>query len=261
MPNKKKVIVFIDGGFCSQMMFVALGMFLEDHGYDVQYDLGWFKKYGKDMNNKFDRSFVMQRALPELKLNIASAFKVWIYKQLFWKKWSETKLPKHLYIKEYSRLSGPAFEQHKDVFIKHLNPIDLYLVQDLLDEIQENESCAVHVRRGDLSCYTEVYGMPPTPEHFIRAMNYILEKRPNTVFYFFSDEVDFVRNEIVPKLDKKIKYKICDKNGSDKGYLDFYLMTRANSIIASHGSFGKKAAILNINPDLLFVTTKDFDEK
>ena len=255
---KKKVIIFIDGGLCSQMLFFALGMFFEHHGYDVKYDLSWFRKYGKDNDNRFDRSFAMDRAFPTLKYNVASRFMVWIYRHLFKKKWSIDNLPRHLYVCGYFELRGESFIKYKDVFIKHFNPVDLYLVQDLLDEIQNTESCAVHVRRGDLAKYDPVYGMPPSAEQFVRAINYVLTQKPKSVFYFFSDETDFVKESIIPLLNKKIKYKICDKNGSDKGYLDFYLIAHAKSVIASQGSFGRKAKELNTTPGLLFVSTYDF---
>ena len=60
---------------------------------------------------------------------------------------------------------------------------------EILQKIKKDESCAVHVRRGDLSRYNPFYGNPPTADSFIKAMKYITSKKPNTVFYFFSDEM------------------------------------------------------------------------
>ena len=253
---KRKAVLYVDGGICSQICFYALGLFLEQNNYDVKYDLRWFRRHGKDMDDKFDRSFAIDKAFPKLKCKIASRFTVWVYRHFFKKDFDGTDIPKHLYVGGYNDLREKCFLKYKDFFAKNFNPIDLFIFKDLLKEIKEQKSCAIHVRRGDLSRYNPYYGMPPTPEYFIKAINYVLKQRPGTKFFFFSDEMDYVKRHIIPKLDKKIKYKICDKNGSDKGYLDLYLISRADSIIASHGSFGKTARDLSDNPDLLFVSTE-----
>ena len=256
--TKKHVIIYVDGGFCSQILFFSLGLFFESKGYDVKYDLQWFKTFGKDIDNKFDRSFVMNQAFPNLKYKVAPQYLCKIYKRFFKKDWSENKIPNHLYIKYFwGSLRRQQFIKHKDFFVKNFKPVDLYLVKDLLKDIETDNSCAVHVRRGDLAKYDPAYGNPPAAEDFIKAINNVLKQRPDSVFYFFSDEMDWVKANIIPKLDKKVKYRLCDKNGSDKGYLDLYLISRAKSIIASQGSFGKIGRDLNINKDLLFVSLVD----
>ncbi len=255
---KRKAILHIDGGICSQIFFFARGLYLERQGYDVKYDLRWFKNYGKDMDNKFDRSFVMNKAFPNLKYKVASDFFAGLYEKYFTQDGIEAKKPYRLYIKKYEGRQE-CFTKYKDIFAKYFNPVDLNLVQDLATEIQQCNSCAVHVRRGDLSSYDPYYGNPPTVEYFIKAINYVLQHRPDSVFYFFSDEMDWVSDNIIPALGNRIKYKICDKNGSDKGYLDLYLISRAKSIIASQGSFGSTARDLTQNPDLLFVSMKDIN--
>lgn len=254
----KRVIIYVDGGLCSQIQFLSLGYFFKSQGYDVKYDLRWFKKYGKDMDHKFDRSFVINKAFPNLDYKIASGFSVWLYRRLFRKPWTENNLPKHLYVKGYFDLTGKSFLKYKDIFIKYFKPVDAYTVKELLNEMESNNSCAVHVRRGDLARFNPVYGAPPTADYFLKAIKYVLKKRPDTVFYFFSDEIEWVRESIVPKLDKNTKFKICDKNGSEKGYLDMYLIVHAKSIIASQGSFGRMGKELNVNRDLLFVSRDTF---
>lgn len=261
MMRKKRVIIYVDGGFCSQIQFFSLGLFFQDRGYDVQYDLGWFKKYGKDLNHKFDRTFVMDRAFPKLKYKIASKFMIYIYKRFFRKHWSETNLPHHLYVKGYYDLRKTSFIQHRDFWINAFNPIDIDTIRPTLCDIEKHESCAVHVRRGDLATYNPAYGTPPTPSYFIKSINLVLKQKPKTVFYFFSDEIDWVQENIIPHLGKNIKYKICNQNGSDKGYLDLYLISHANSIIASHGSFGETGRYMNIHSDLCFISMNNFNKR
>ncbi len=258
---KRKIVLYIDGGICSQMVFYAFGLFFESKGCDVEYDFRWFRKCGKDLNGKFDRSFVMDKAFPNLKYKKASRFKAWVYRHFFNNKWTINNIPRHLYVGGYHDLRTPCFQQYKDVFKKNFKPVDLYLISDLLKEIQNNDSCAVHVRRGDLAQYNPVYGNPPSAETFVKAIKYVIKQKPKSVFYFFSDEMNFVKQNIIPLLPKNIKYKLCDQNGSNKGYLDLYLISHAKSIIASHGSFGNTGKDINVNSDLLFVSTKDFQKE
>lgn len=254
----KKAVLYTDGGVCSQIAFYSLGLFFESKGYDVEYDFRWFEKCGMDMDGKFDRSFVMDKAFPNLKYKKASRFKAWVYRHFFSHKWTQNNIPHHLYVGGYHDLRTSCFQQYKDVFKKNFKPVDMYLVSDLLQEMQNTDSCAVHVRRGDLARYNPVYGNPPSAETFIKAIKYIIKQKPKSVFYFFSDEMDFVKQKIVPLLPKQTKYKICDQNNSNKGYLDLYLIAHAKSIIASQGSFGNMGKYLNVNVDSLFVSTKDF---
>ena len=71
--NGKNVIIRVDGGICSQIAFVSLGLWLsKNFGVVVQYDLSWFSEYGKDMNGVFVRNWDMEDAFPELNIDIAS---------------------------------------------------------------------------------------------------------------------------------------------------------------------------------------------
>ncbi len=47
----------MDGGICSQIWQYFLGKYLADKGYEVEYDILWFKNHGKDMNHVHARNF------------------------------------------------------------------------------------------------------------------------------------------------------------------------------------------------------------
>ena len=51
--------------------------------------------------------------------------------------------------------------------------------------IENHNSIAVHVRRGDLAEYNIAYGYPVTINYFVEAIKYIKEKTIDPVFYFF----------------------------------------------------------------------------
>lgn len=252
---RKKVIIRVDGGFCSQLAFIALGHCLELQGINVRYDLSWFDKHGMDMDNKFDRSYVFNKAFPNINIKCANRFERWLYKHFYQFKWAENKVPYRLYIRGYPEREH-LIQRYKDYFISEFNPVDKDSILDLLSVIATPKSCAVHVRRGDLAKPNPFYGEPPTYKYFLDAIQYVKQQMSDVEFFFFSDEMDWVKDNIIPRLGSDIIYHTCDKNGSNKGYLDVYLMSNAAAIIASHGSFGPTGFYLNKNNKVVYVSPK-----
>lgn len=250
--DSKTVIIRTDGGICSQISFCAYGIWLEDQGYKVKYDLSWFKESGSDFNNSFVRNYDMEKAFPDMHFEIATQEEVNYYKKLNTCFCTSPQKNKSGYVVGYPKERLGKIELYKNIFRERFNPVDKNEVSDLLEEINDNNVCAVHVRRGDLSQYTAAYGHPTPASYFLKAINIISKLNPNVIFYFFSEEFDWIKNEIIPKLDKSTKYKLCNRNGADKGYLDLYLMTRCDYIIASIGSLAVYAKILSEkNPVLI----------
>ena len=124
-------------------------------------------------------------------------------------------------------------------------PADLDEIKDILEKLRNTSSCAVHVRRGDLSAYIPAYGEPVSAQYFLDAMELLYLKNSSIVFYFFSDEMQWVKENIIPKIEGKYNYELVNKNGSDKGYLDLYAVSSADYIIASNGSFGSAGKVLS----------------
>lgn len=255
----KTIIIRTDGGICSQISFCAYGMWLEKQGYNVKYDLSWFRESGKDFNNNFVRNYDMDKAFPDLHFEIATEEEVNYYKKYNTYTFTSPKDNKSGYILGYPKERAGKIYLYKDIFYKSFNPVDKNEVSDLADEINTNNVCAVHVRRGDLSKYTVAYGHPTPSSYFIKAINIINKLNPKTIFYFFSEEFDWIKEEIIPKLGEDIKYKICDKNGADKGYLDLYLMSKCDYIIASIGSLAVYAKILSEKNPLLIIDKLNID--
>lgn len=242
--QEKFVIIRTDGGICSQIAFCVLGFYMQDLGYKVKYDLSWFKDSGVDCLNRFVRNYDMEKAFPDLKFEIATSdeIKHCIKMNVF----TDT-IPlngKSGYLCGYAPERDNILK-YKDIFIHNFKPIDIDTCRDILTEIEETQSCAVHVRRGDLSVYNPAYGYPTPKEYYIKAINIIHKLHPQVKFFFFSEECDWIKEEIIPNIDSEIKYKICDKNGADKGYLDLYLMSKSDHLIASSGSLAKTARILS----------------
>lgn len=77
------VVVFMDGGICSQMLMYIQGQYFAEHGLDVRYDIRWFDVCGKDQFGNHPRIFEfteMWRTLPFKKI---SGWRLWMYRHLF----------------------------------------------------------------------------------------------------------------------------------------------------------------------------------
>lgn len=242
--TEKTAVIRIDGGICSQIEFCVLGLYMQDMGYKVKYDLSWFKENGLDGNKKFVRNYDMNLAFPDLKFEIASQEEIECFIKINVFDGTIPLKGESGYLCGYAPERNKIFE-YRDIFMNNFKPVDIDICYDVLAEIKGSQSCAVHVRRGDLAVYNPAYGYPTPKEYYIKAINIIHKLHPEVKFFFFSEECDWINEEIIPNIDSEIKYKICNKNGADKGYLDLYLMSQAEHLIASSGSLARTAKILS----------------
>lgn len=251
--TNNKIIVRVDGGICSQIAFHAYGLYLSQIGYDVEYDLSWFKTHGVDLNWEFVRNYDFPKAFPKLAGKKASKRNIRLYKKNYNQTGKALKdITAPAYIGGYPSERGCLFIKNQDLFKTEFLPLDRETIQKTLQDIEACNSCAVHVRRGDLSHYDPAYGCPTSVEYFLNAINTIKSIEKDSVFFFFSDEPNWVRNNIIPYVDSKIKCHVLDQNGSDKGYLDLFLISKCKNIIASQGSMGKFGKLLSWqNPHLV----------
>lgn len=241
--TKPLKVIKTDGGICSQIIFAALGKYYEDKGFEVKYDLKFFREYGKDINGVFCRNYDIKKTFPDLTFNEASEKEI-----------KQAKKNKN-YIEEYLEERFYCFVKYQEYFRNHFNPE--INNKEILNEIKASNSCAIHVRRGDLANSTGgEYGYTTSVDYFLRSINLIRKICPDVKFFFFSDEPEYIENEIIPKTDG-ISYKICKENGSDKGYIDLYLMSKCKYIISSAGSLGVFAKILSDKPETLLIMHKD----
>ena len=110
-----------------------------------------------------------------------------------------------------------------------------------------------------------VYGKPATTEYFRRAVKYMDSKLQDPVYYFFSDEPSWVADTLLPQLglggeDARERARIIDINGSDKGYMDLFLIAQCSHQITSKGTIGKYGALLKDCPDKIVVMCDDVSE-
>lgn len=111
------------------------------------------------------------------------------------------------------------------------------------EELLNRESISVHIRRGD---YTQkkllkVHGLQPA-SYYNHAIKTMAEKIHQPFFYFFSDDIEWVKTNI------ELNYPHEFVSGITQSAIeDFFLMSQCRHNIIANSSFSWWAAWLNAN--------------
>lgn len=222
----------------------------------MKWDLSWYKKEKIIHPDDYStRNFELNKAFPDIKIKKANKFEIRkCKKNVINTDENNNKiadlLKSNSYIIGY-KCRGLNSDSTLTFLKNNFNP-------DRLEFDEQNKmwfklisrdinSCGIHVRRGDLKTFDPVYGMPTTAEYFIKIIEFLHEKNSDISFYFFSEETDWIVDNIIPKLSSDIKYHIVNANHANRGYLDLFLLYKCKYIIDSHGSLGSTAHILSEN--------------
>lgn len=265
--SKKKIepciIIMVDGGLGSQLNKYIIGQVIKyKTKAEVKYDLSWFERHGKSIDNKDNRNFELTKLFPETDFPVASKKEIEFYRKYF--RYSNKKIFK--YNKKILNFKPPVYidgyisnsrylTDFKDLGLNDLK-FNMELTgtnKEIFDDIKlQNSSVAIHVRRGD---YVNSVHDILTSEYFVNAINYLQKhlEQKNPKFYIFSNGMEWVKNEIIPKLKNNINICLIEGNDNDNGAIDFYLMYNCQHQIISNASFGLFAAFLNKNADKIVI--------
>ena len=121
----------------------------------------------------------------------------------------------------------------------------------ILGEIQNNEtSVSVHFRRGDYLLPENENLNITSDAYYKAAFDYVLSKYKSPVFYFFSDDKEYLYQYIKYNgYEDVIDYRIIDWNTGNQGINDLLLMSKCKVNIGANSSFSTWAALLNDNVD------------
>ncbi len=112
------------------------------------------------------------------------------------------------------------------------------------------ESVSVHVRRSDYLDFTNIYGGICTVDYYHNAITYMKERLLDPVFYFFSDDIEWVRSVLIPELRDKTKFSFeIVSNEYEEVGMDMWLMTRCRHHIIANSTYSWWGAWLGTNPD------------
>lgn len=124
---------------------------------------------------------------------------------------------------------------------------------DLKNNIENENSIAVHIRRGDYIKEKSIYTNLGESDYYEKAMEYIRGKVENPIFYLFSDDTEWLR--------KKFKGKelvIVEGYEGKTEQEDLILMSKCKHNIIANSSYSWWAAWLNCNNKKIVIAPKEW---
>lgn len=123
---------------------------------------------------------------------------------------------------------------------------------ELADKIQKEKRVAVHIRRGDYLSELNVktLGNICNKEYYSKAMEIMSQKVADPKYAFFSDDMEWVKNEL--RFEDAIYINKKDFEEYEDWY-DMYLMSKCSHNIIANSSFSWWGAWLNHNPDKIVI--------
>lgn len=114
-------------------------------------------------------------------------------------------------------------------------------------EIENSNSVAVHIRHGDYAA-SGFYLLDTS--YYKKAFQILQSREENLKFYFFSDDIEFVKKEFsyLPNME------IVEGNRGNDSYIDMQLMSLCKHNIIANSSFSFWGAYLNRNPDKIVIS-------
>lgn len=112
-----------------------------------------------------------------------------------------------------------------------------------IEEMEHEESVAIHVRRGDYLASPKWSGIC-TLEYYKKGIETILSDGKQHVFYVFSNDMPWCENNLKPLIEKHRMVFVSENKGKDSCW-DMFLMTHCKDLIIANSSFSWWGAFLN----------------
>lgn len=124
-----------------------------------------------------------------------------------------------------------------------------------LQDIEQSNAVAIHVRRGDYvqNKNANVFHGICSPEYYRSTIEIITKRVDSPKFFVFSDDIEWVREHI--EIPAPVVY-ISNKDIAD--YEELVLMSKCKHNIIANSSFSWWGAWLNANPNKLVVAPKQW---
>lgn len=132
------------------------------------------------------------------------------------------------------------------------------IVEDVLDygeKLFTLNSISIHIRRGDYinKKALDFHGLL-TQEYYQKTIDRICIDIPNPIFFVFSDNIEWVKNNLTFKNSIEFVSGKITKNH----YQDFYLMSQCRHNIIANSTFSWWAAWLNNHPNKIVIAPKNW---
>lgn len=264
--NKGNILVSTIDGLGNQMFQYAFALFLQKHlgkDYNVYYDPRWFRQsncYREEYLSRYKLSNkvnVVDKNLSAViaKIKFDEKSQIDVYDKVLdgsikfdkdinlWGYWHNVN-----YIKDVIDDFRSSFID-KDLKIDECN-------KNILDNIQDCNSVSIHVRRNDYFRFPERYTILDK-DYYSKAKEIIRSKISDPVFYCFSEDLQWVKENIV---DDKGKFVLVDNNLSKESdcVYDMLLMKNCKHNIIANSTFSLCSAELNSNKDKIVISPKEW---
>lgn len=123
---------------------------------------------------------------------------------------------------------------------------------DLIPILKKENTIAVHIRRGDYisDVVTNQFHGSCSFEYYMQAISVLSSKVKNPSFVFFSDDIEWVKENFKTlRFDKMF----IDQNIDSNSWVDMYLMSICSHNIIANSSFSWWGAWLNPNPQKIVI--------
>jgi hypothetical protein len=135
------------------------------------------------------------------------------------------------------------------VFDKNLKDENYKILRDII----EQNSVSLHIRRGDYINNFKaknLHGGICTLKYYHKAISVVKEYMENPYFFVFSDDIDWVKNNL--EIDNNVKY--IDWNRGSDSYRDMQLMSNCKHNIIANSSFSWWGTWLNENRNKIVIS-------
>ena len=254
------IIVRIMHGMGNQLFQYALGRTLAlKLNCGLKLEISYYTY--DDSSRKFDLPYFNQPSLVETNLEEDIPEEFGFHQQPFQRRLDHQikRIIANTYLKGFWQ-SEKYFSEYREVISNDLKIKNEFIknVEYKALEIQKENSVGMHVRRGDYVQTKDFLGLVPT-EYYANALNYLESKIGRFKVYVFSDDIDWVKENIRIKQEHEFVSGYISGNHIE----DFYLMTHCRHQIIANSSFSWWAAWLNVNrekiiiaPERWFITTR-----
>ncbi len=256
------ITVKIKGGLGNQMFCYAYAKAMQNRGFNVRIDLSLYESYNLHGGYQLDYFFSDIETCIIKKNFIDKIF------SFFNLEYNIIREEKHGFDSKYLNIndnkyvigyfqSEKYFLNIRDILLKQFKPnfqISSY-AKTLQEKIlNEQNSCSIHVRRGDyLNNKNQKIYKTLNSKYYLNALSWIEKKHKNIKYFIFSDDIDWVK----ANLDFKNAFYIENSN-KRKPHEDILLMSECNHNIIANSTFSWWGAWLNSNDDKIVLSPKDW---
>ncbi|WP_026657063.1 alpha-1,2-fucosyltransferase [Butyrivibrio sp. AC2005] len=124
---------------------------------------------------------------------------------------------------------------------------------ELYRQIRETKSVSIHVRRGDylLPGAIETYGGICDTDYYKRAIDLMVSKHPDAIFYVFTSDKEWCEENVSGK-----KFRIVDTGEENEDAADMLLMSLCKHHILANSSYSWWSAWMNDSPEKMVIVPK-----